>query len=163
MIAQKYSLNLIGFVDSPYAHMPAATVYSRAGQEGLSRYRKSITEGRRQDLQRQAMTLMSNPGVDVKEQARHRRDAVLQRVTREFWTNLVTRGEDTAMLRHLQAKIREEYGDDISFSYQPGETYVVVMHEGENGPEPVGPQKQTAIMSSAWKITREIVASHMIQ
>ena len=103
MNAQKYSLNLIGFVDSPYAHMPAATVYSRAGQEGLSRYRKSITEGRRQDLQRQAMTLMSNPGVDVKEQARHRRDAVLQRVTREFWTNLVTRGEDTAMLRHLQA------------------------------------------------------------
>ena len=109
------------------------------------------------------MTLMSNPGVDVKAQARSRRDAVLQRVTREFWTNLVTRGEDTAMLRHLQARIREEYGDDISFSYQPGETYVVVMHEGENGPEPVGPQKQTAIMSRAWKITREIVASHMIQ
>ena len=125
---------------------------------GLSQYKRQLAETRTILFQKRAMQMISG---DENQQAEARRQSVLKRVTREFWTNFVVRGEDTAMLRHLQSKLREEFGQDLQFYYPPGDVQMTILHETEEGPEEVKPQVHAAIVNRAWQLARELVSSHM--
>lgn len=144
-------------MNSPYA-MNGGYKTGSYRQAGLNKYKRQVAETRTMLFQMQAMKLMSG-GED--KTAAARRDYVLKRVTREFWTNFVVRGEETAMLKTLQNTLREEFGQDLQFFYPPGDTQMIILHEGENGLEPVSPHKQAVIVNRAWQIARDLVAEHM--
>lgn len=99
---------------------------------------------------------------DESARAEARRQAVLKRVTREFWTNFVVRGEETEMLHHLQNKLREEFGQDLQFYYPPGDVQMTILHDSKDGPKPVEPHTHAAIVNRAWQLAREVVSSHMM-
>ncbi|MBR4742296.1 MAG: hypothetical protein IK079_05305 [Desulfovibrio sp.] len=140
-----------------YADMQQnASAYRRSG---LNQYKRQQAETRAIMYQKHAMQMvMGNDQASVEA----RRAMVLKRVTREFWTNFVVRGEETAMLKHLQNSLREEFGHDLQFYYPPGDVQMIILHDGDNGPEPVAPHVHAAIVNRAWKLARDLVASHML-
>ncbi|MBQ9452123.1 MAG: hypothetical protein IJU65_02370 [Desulfovibrio sp.] len=146
-----HDLHMNAVLNSPYA----TNAYRKAG---LNTYKRQLAETRTTLFQIQALKLISG-GEDRGAEAR--RDFVLKRVTREFWTNFVVRGEETAMLSTLQASLREEFGDDLQFFYPPGDTQMMILHEGEHGLEPVEANTQALIINRAWQIARDLVAEHM--
>ncbi|MBE6440999.1 MAG: hypothetical protein J6N67_03885 [Desulfovibrio sp.] len=148
---------------APELHMAAvmSSPYARNGayrQAGLNKYKRQLAETRTTLFQIQALKLLSG---DADKNAEARREFILKRVTREFWTNFVVRGEETGMLLKLQSCLREEFGDDLQFFYPPGDTQMIILHEGEHGPEPVAPGRQACIINRAWQIARDLVAEHM--
>ncbi|MBO4300047.1 MAG: hypothetical protein J5861_00435 [Desulfovibrio sp.] len=145
-------LHMAAVMNSPYA------TRGTSRQAGLNKYKRQLAETRTTLFQMQAMKLISG-GVD--KTAAARRDFILKRVTREFWTNFVVRGEETTMLRTLQTSLREEFGQDLQFFYPPGDTQMMILHEGEQGLEPVAANKQAVIINRAWQIARDLVAEHM--
>ena len=125
---------------------------------GLNQYKRQLVETRTILFQKKALQMVKG---DESSQADARRASVLKRVTREFWTNFVVRGEDTAMLRHLQESLRNEFGQDLQFYYPPGDVQMIILKDGENGPEPVEPGVHASIVNRAWQLARDLVASHM--
>ena len=150
-------LHMQASLNGTYADMqcftPAAT-----RRAGLGQYKRQLAETRAILFQKRAMQMVSG---DSTAQADARRESVLKRVTREFWTNFVVKGEETAMLSHLQDSLRKEFGEDLQFYYPPGDVHMVILHDGEEGPEPVEPHVHAAIVNRAWQMARELVASHM--
>lgn len=148
---------------APELHM-AAVMGSRYAQNsayrqaGLKTYKRQAAETRTTLFQMQALKLLSD-GANTSAEAR--RNFILKRVTHEFWTNFVVRGEETAMLQTLQRSLREEFGTDLQFVYPPGDTQLMILHDGEDGPEPVSPTTQAIIVNRAWQIARDLVAEHM--
>ena len=67
------------------------------------------------------------------------------------------------MLRHLQSRLREEFGHDLQFYYPPGDVQMVIMRDGEDGAQPVSVNEQTAIVNRAWQLARELVRAHMVR
>ncbi|MBQ7617616.1 MAG: hypothetical protein IJS50_01950, partial [Desulfovibrio sp.] len=65
------------------------------------------------------------------------------------------------MLKHLQARLREEFGQDLRFYYPPGDVQMTILHDTGSGYEEVKPQLHATIVNRAWQIARELVASHM--
>lgn len=137
---------------------PPADSVSTSSRTGLKQYKKQLIETRSVMFQKHAMKMLTG---DESEQIEARRQAVLKRVTREFWTNFVVRGEDTAMLRHLQQKLRDEFGEDLQFYYPPGDVQMMILHDTEDGLKPVEPHIHAAIVNRAWQLARDLVASHM--
>lgn len=127
-------------------------------KSGLNQYKRQIVAMRTILYHKRALQMVTG---DNKEQREARRASVLRRVTREFWTNFVAKGEDTAMLRHLQEKLKAEFGSDLQFYYPPGDVEMIILHDGKNGPEPVEKGMHAAIINRAWQIARDLVASHM--
>jgi len=141
-----------------YADMQPGEASAVSRRTGLKQYKKQLIETRSVLFQKHAMQMISG---NETEQAEARRQSVLKRVTREFWTNFVVRGEDTAMLRHLQTKLREEFGADLQFYYPPGDVQMIILHDSEDGAKPVEPHIHAAIVNRAWQLARDLVASHM--
>lgn len=153
-------LHMAGVLASPYADMrPPVQATPAYRQSGLNKYKRQLAETRAVLYQMEAMKMVSGeaPGAN----ADMRREMVLKRVTREFWTNFVVRGEETRTLRALQQSLRREFGDDLQFFYPPGDIHMVILHDGEDGPEPVEPRLQAAIINRAWQLARDLVARHM--
>ncbi|MCR4667182.1 MAG: hypothetical protein K5657_07800 [Desulfovibrio sp.] len=127
-------------------------------RSGLDQYKRQLAETRAVLFQKRALQMLQGSET---EQAKARREAVLKRVTREFWTNFVVRGEETAMLKHLQESLREEFGSDLQFYYPPGDVQMVILREKGASCEPVEPSVHAAIVNRAWQLARDLVASHM--
>ena len=144
-------------IGGPYADQSDSSALSC--RTGVNKYKKQLIETRTLMFHKHAMQMIRG---DDSERIEARRQAVLKRVTREFWTNFVVRGEETAMLHHLQAKLREEFGQDLQFYYPPGDVQMTILHDSAEGPKPVEPQEHAAIVNRAWQLAREVVSSHMI-
>ena len=153
-------LHMQATLNNSYIDMqPSCTQNAVYRKSGLDQYKRQIAETRAVLFQKRAMQMVSG---NEQEQAEARRASVLRRVTREFWTNFVVKGEDTAMLRHLQESLREEFGKDLQFYYPPGDVQMVILHEGDDGLEPVSPGVHATIVNRAWQLARDLVASHMV-
>ncbi|MBR3665051.1 MAG: hypothetical protein IKN64_10450 [Desulfovibrio sp.] len=153
-------LHMQSSLNGCYVDMQSNAALSATSRKtGLNQYKRQLAETRAVLFQKRAMQMISG---DESQQAEARRESVLKRVTREFWTNFVVRGEDTAMLRHLQSKLREEFGQDLQFYYPPGDVQMSILRDKENGPEPVEPHIHAAIVNRAWQLARDLVASHML-
>lgn len=135
---------------------PRSVQYRRSG---LDQYKRQLAETRAVLYQKRAMQMLTG---DENQQAEARRASVLRRVTREFWTNFVVKGEETAMLKHLQKSLREEFGQDLQFYYPPGDVQMIILHEGKEGLEPVDASMHASIVNRAWQLARDLVASHMV-
>ena len=146
-------------IGGPYANGATSDPSSFYCKSSLGQYKKQIIETRAIMFQKHAMQMISG---DASDRAEARRQAVLKRVTREFWTNFVVRGEETEILHHLQSKLREEFGQDLQFFYPPGDVQMTILHDTEDGPKPVEPHVHAAIVNRAWQLAREVVASHMM-
>ncbi|MBQ7585950.1 MAG: hypothetical protein IJU40_06870 [Desulfovibrionaceae bacterium] len=151
-------LHMQASLNSTYADMQPNYNSQANRKTGLDQYKRQLVETRTVLFQKRAMQMVSG---DESQQAEARRACVLRRVTREFWTNFVVKGEDTAMLRHLQASLRQEFGHDLQFYYPPGDVQMVILHEGDNGPEPVEAGMHATIVNRAWQLARDLVSSHM--
>lgn len=134
------------------------TPSSGSVKSGITQYRQQLAETRSLLFQQEALRMVS---AEPLKDAQARREFVLKRVTREFWTNFCVRGQDSAMLQHLQAALRGEFGEDLQFFYPPGGIHMTILHNGPAGPEPVSPEVQASIVNRAWKLARDLVASHM--
>lgn len=141
-----------------YAEYAPDGTPSQHVRSSIKQYKKQFVETRTLAFQKNTFEMITgkNP-----ERAEARRQAVLKRVTREFWTNFVVKGEETAMLKHLQAQLREEFGQDLQFYYPPGDVQMKILHDSEDGPKAVEPHVHAAIVNRAWKIARDLVESHM--
>ena len=155
-------MHMAAMTHGRYADMrPPADASPAYRQSGLSKYRRQLAETRSVLYQMEALKLVTSDGGEAEKAAAQRREMVLKRVTREFWTNFVVRGEETTTLKLLQGCLRREFGEDLQFYYPPGDIHMIILHEGENGPEPVSPQMQAAIVNRAWQMARKLVAAHM--
>lgn len=152
-------LHMQSSLNGCYVDMQPTALAATSRKTGLDQYKRQLAETRAVLFQKRAMQMISG---DESQQAEARRESVLKRVTREFWTNFVVRGEDTAMLRHLQSKLREEFGQDLQFYYPPGDVQMSILREKEGVPEPVEPHIHAAIVNRAWQLARDLVASHML-
>ena len=151
-------LHMQASLDGTYADMQPNYNSQSYRTSRLNQYKRQLVETRTVLFQKKAMQMVSG---DETEQSEARRACVLRRVTREFWTNFVVKGEDTAMLRHLQSKLRQEFGKDLQFYYPPGDVQLIILHDGKDGPEPVESGLHAAIVNRAWQLARDLVASHM--
>ena len=150
-------LHMQSSMSDNYVDMSAVPT-SIARKSGLDQYKRQLAETRAVLFQKRAMQMLSGSEGD---QAEARREAVLKRVTREFWTNFVVRGEETAMLKHLQEALRQEFGSDLQFYYPPGDVQMVILREKGDSCEEVEPHVHAAIVNRAWQLARDLVASHM--
>ncbi|MBQ7738907.1 MAG: hypothetical protein IJT59_04575 [Desulfovibrionaceae bacterium] len=151
-------LHMQAALNGTYADMQNQYNSKANRKAGLDQYKRQLVETRTILFQKRALQMVTG---DESSQVDARRAAVLKRVTREFWTNFVVRGEDTAMLRHLQESLRNEFGRDLQFYYPPGDVQMIILKDGENGPEPVEPGLHASIVNRAWQLARDLVASHM--
>lgn len=152
----------LGAGPSQYAditkEIPVIASMTPSRRTGINQYRQQQAETRTLLFQQLSLRMVSSvPEKDISA----RREFVLKRVTREFWTNFCIRGQESAMLHHLQSAIRAEFGEDIQFFYPPGDVQLVILHDGPFGPEEVSPQIQTSIVNRAWQLAQELVAAHM--
>ena len=152
------ALHMHAALNGPYADMTPTCESQAYLKSGLNQYKRQLVETRTILFLRKILEMIQG---SEKQQADARRASVLRRVTREFWTNFVVKGEETAMLHHLQESLRKEFGQDLQFYYPPGDVQMIILHDGEEGPEPVNANLHATIVNRAWQLARELVASHM--
>ena len=124
----------------------------------IHQYEKQLVETRTMIYHKQTRRLLANE--QLKDQSA-RKAFVISRVARELWTNFCIRGEETAMLAHLQKELCRIFDAKLHFLYIPGSIELVISKEEDGTIVPLNRDEHYAIISKAWEICQEVVASYI--
>lgn len=151
----KYSLNKIQKA-SIRALLQGLPQYQK--KPCINQYEKQLVETRTMIYHKQTRRLIT--GEELKDQSA-RKAFVISRVARELWTNFCIRGEETAMLAHLQKELCEFFNAKLHFLYIPGSIELVISKEEGDAMVPLNRDEHYAVINKAWEICQEVVASYI--
>lgn len=124
----------------------------------IHQYEKQLVETRTMIYHKQTRRLLQREGMNDPEA---RKAFVISRVARELWTNFCIRGEETAMLEHLQKELCRIFDAKLHFLYIPGSIELVISKEEGDTTIPLSRDEHYAVINKAWEICQEVVASYI--
>lgn len=124
----------------------------------IHQYEKQLVETRTMIYHKQTRRLLT--GEELKDPTA-RKAFVISRVARELWTNFCIRGDETAMLAHLQSELCRFFNAKLHFLYIPGSIELVISKEEGETTVPLSREEHYQVINKAWEICQEVVASYI--
>ncbi len=126
----------------------------------LQQYNRQLTAARKLSRYRQALRLIADRPSDVSPDAK--RNALVERVAREIFENVLFTGNNTPMVQEVQKALNQEFGKDFIFQYLPGSLDLVILKRTAKGTEVVSKVLRADILERAWIITLKKVNENMV-
>ncbi len=148
----------LAFVDNSNSLLGLSALALNQSKEADTRI--AYTNYNKQLIQTRNINYHSQSYKNSKESAEAQRKVVVRKVARELWTNFYMRGQETPMLEYLHTKLREEFGEDLIFYYDPSQIEVMIARKIDNKTIPLPQMEKVNIVNHSWKISQELVDSY---
>jgi hypothetical protein len=126
----------------------------------LHQYGRQLVTSRR--LARYHQVLRATAGLEPEMSPEMRRKILVERVSRELFENLLFTGNDSRIVAEVRRELAHLLGEDIAFSYPPGQLDISITRNGPAGHVEVSPEEKGRILNQVWGIIRARVDASML-
>lgn len=127
----------------------------------IGTYGRQLTTARR--LARHFRSLaMAGAEEDARAAREAKRKALVDHVAREVVENLLVTGCDTPLVRDIKQRLERETGQELEFTYPPGELEMALFRRADSGPEEIIGEEKHRILNLLWTLTLAMVDDTML-
>lgn len=126
----------------------------------LRQYDKQLIAGRR--INRYMGTSRAHDGEDSASSLSMKRQAMIERVSREIVENLIFVGSTNPIVQEIKEELEKELHQKLTFTFPAGMMDMQILKDTPNGPQPVSGAELGRILDKLWEITLDKVSATML-
>lgn len=126
----------------------------------LRQYDKQLIAGRR--ISRYMGMARAHDGEDSASSPSVKRQAMIERVSREIVENLIFVGSMNPIVQEIKEELENEVHEKLTFTFPVGMMDMQILKETPAGPQPVSGAELGRILDKLWEITLDKVSATML-
>lgn len=126
----------------------------------LRQYDKQLIAGRR--ISRYMGVGRAHDGEDSASSLSVKRQAMIERVSREIVENLIFVGSMNPIVQEIKEELEKEVHEKLTFTFPVGMMDMQILKETPQGPQPLAGPELGRILDKLWEITLDKVSATML-